>query len=73
MFYGHGPSIARGHTSMAHRCGFTPTILVELLNGAGFAQYIIRRRPSLELVVVARKTAGSPSNNPEALLRALEL
>jgi len=73
MFYGFGPAIAAGHTSMAHRCGFTPTILVNLLNGAFFAEYAIRRLPSLELAVLARKTRGTPHNNCEALLEALNL
>jgi hypothetical protein len=73
MFYGFGPSIAAGHTSMAHRCGFTPTILVNLLNATNFAEYAIRRLKSLELLVVARKTVGTPENNSEAILQALNL
>jgi len=73
MFYGFGPSIAAGQTSMAHRCGFTPTILVNLLNETRFAEYAIRRLPSLELLVVARKTTGTAETNSEAILRALDL
>ncbi len=73
MVYGYGPAIAAGHTSMAHRCGFTPSILVEVLNGASFAEYAIRRLPSLELAIVARKTKGTPQSNCEALLQALAL
>jgi hypothetical protein len=73
MFYGFGPSIAAGQTSMAHRCGFTPTILVNLLNASSFAEYAIRRLRSLELLVVARKSLGTPANNAEALLQALDL
>jgi SAM-dependent methyltransferase len=73
MFYGFGPSIAAGHTSMAHRCGFTPTILVNLLNATKFAEYGIRRLKSLELLVVARKSRGTPGNNSEAILQALNL
>jgi hypothetical protein len=74
MFYGFGPAIADGQTSMAHRCGFTPSALVTLLNASAFAEYAIRRLPSsLELLVVARKTVGGPGNNCEALLTALDL
>jgi SAM-dependent methyltransferase len=73
MFYGFGPAIAAGQTSMAHRCGFTPTILVNLLNATSFAEYAIRRLPSLELVVVARKSPGTPETNAEAILQALDL
>ncbi len=73
MFYGFGPSIAAGQTSMAHRCGFTPTILVNLLNATNFAEYGIRRLRSLELLVVARKSLGTPGTNCEAILEALNL
>jgi SAM-dependent methyltransferase len=73
MFYGFGPSIAEGQTSMAHRCGFTPSILVNVLNTTRFAEYAIRRLASLELAVVARKTLGTPETNCEAILRALNL
>jgi hypothetical protein len=73
MFYGFGPSIAAGQTSMAHRCGFTPTILVNLLNATSFAEYAIRRLPSLELLVVARKSLGTPTTNSEAILQALDI
>jgi hypothetical protein len=73
MFYGFGPAIAAGQTSMAHRCGFTPTILVNLLNASSFAEYAIRRLRSLELLVVARKSLGTPGTNCEAILGALDL
>jgi SAM-dependent methyltransferase len=73
MFYGFGPAIAAGQTSMAHRCGFTPTILVNLLNATHFAEYAIRRLSSLELLVVARKSPGTSATNPEAILQALDL
>jgi SAM-dependent methyltransferase len=73
MFYGFGPAIAAGHTSMAHRCGFTPSILVNLLDASSFTEYAIRRLSTLELLVVARKSPGDATNNPEALLQALDL
>jgi protein O-GlcNAc transferase len=73
MFYGFGPAIAEGQTSMAHRCGFTPSILVKTLNNTSFAEYAIRRLSTLELVVIARKTLGTPENNCESILQALNL
>jgi len=73
MYFGYGPAIAAGHTNMAHRCGFTPTILVNLLQKVQFAEFAIRRLPSLELAVIARKTVGQPDTNCEALLRTLNL
>jgi SAM-dependent methyltransferase len=73
MFYGFGPAIAGGQTSMAHRCGFTPSVLVAVLDASAFVEYAIRRLPSLELLVVARKTPGEQENNCEALLGALDL
>ncbi len=73
MFYGFGRAIAEGDTAMAHKCGFTPTILVNLMNETHFAEYAIRRLPSLELAVVARKTVGTAETNCEALLQALAL
>lgn len=73
MFYGFGRAIAEGDTAMAHKCGFTPTVLVDLMNGTDFAEYAIRRLPSLELAVVARKTVGTAETNCEAILQALAL
>jgi SAM-dependent methyltransferase len=73
MFYGFGAAIAGGQTSMAHKCGFTPTGLVNLMNESNFAEYAIRRLPSLELALVARKTIGDQETNCEALLQALAL
>jgi len=73
MFYGFGRAIAGGDTAMAHKCGFTPTILVNLLSQTQFAEFAIRRLPSLELAVVARKILGTTETNCEALLHALAL
>ena len=73
MVYGFGPAVAAGQTGMAHRCGFTPTILVNLLDETRFAEYAIRRLPTLELVVVARKTSELGESDCESLLQALAL
>lgn len=75
MLYGFGAAIGRGQESMAHRCGFTPTLMMQRLREAPFAEIIIRRRPQkLELAAVLRKRANS--SDPEArnaLIAALEL
>ncbi len=53
MLWGFGPAIARGNTAMAHRCGFTPTLFLQRLEEAGFAEILLRRKSSLELVALA--------------------
>jgi SAM-dependent methyltransferase len=53
MIWGFSPAIAAGKVAMAHRCGFTPTPLVECLTRAGFAEVQVRRKNSLELVALA--------------------
>jgi hypothetical protein len=58
---------------MAHRCGFTPSIVAGILKSTRFAEYAIRRLPTLELAIVARKTKGDATNNCEALLQTLAL
>ena len=74
MIYGLGSAIARGSTSMAHRCGFTPTVMLETLKQLPFAEIVLRRRPNLELVAIARKQADSADTaTREALIAALEL
>jgi SAM-dependent methyltransferase len=73
MVWGFGPAIERGYGAMAHRCGFTPTVLLRRLSGVGFAEVVLRRRPSLELAGLA---LCHPSRSPEerdALLSRLEL
>ncbi len=72
MLYGYGRAIADGRTSMAHRCGFTPKMLMKLFKEAGFESTVIVRRQILELVAVVYKSAVDQSHN-SALLSALEL
>ena len=45
ILYGFRPSIARGNTYMAHRCGFTETVLRGTLIANGFAGVATKRRP----------------------------
>jgi hypothetical protein len=45
ILYGFRPSIAQGNTYMAHRCGFTETVLRGTLVAHGFASVATMRRP----------------------------
>ena len=63
MVWGFGEAIARGKTTMAHHCGFAPTLLLQYLKEAGFAEIVLRRRTHhLELAAVALKR---PLTSPE--------
>jgi SAM-dependent methyltransferase len=63
MIWGFGPAIANGMMGMAHRCGFTPTVFLEYLKGAGFSEIVLRRKTSnLELAGLALQ---KPSENSE--------
>jgi hypothetical protein len=46
ILYGFRPSIAQGNTYMAHRCGFTETVLQGTLIANGFASVVTMRRPA---------------------------
>src|SRR6266581_2161866 len=57
IVFGFGLFLAQGHAKMAHNCGFTPTLLLEKLREAPFAQIVLRRRAHHELAGVACKRA----------------
>ena len=72
MVFGFGPAIACGNTVMAHHCGFTPTLFLERLKEAGFAEIVLRRRvPSLELVALVLKTPSHRAKRGRALMTVL--
>ena len=73
ILFGYGPYIARGLSGMAHRCGFTPGLLIRELQKSPFAEIMLRRRPNHELAAVARKRPPLSDTEREALLEALEL
>jgi hypothetical protein len=73
VLFGFGPEVAAGHAAMAHRTGFTPTVLVADLRGAGFESLLVRRSSRLELVAVARTTAWLDEGEPGRLLDAFGL
>jgi hypothetical protein len=75
MVYGFGVAIAQGRVGMAHRCGFTPSLMVSRLQQLPFGEILVRRRPSaLELVaVVQKKVVDWNTEKRTALLAALAL
>lgn len=46
VLYGHRRSMAAGNLFMAHRCGFTETVLRRVLVSSGFAMVATRARPA---------------------------
>jgi SAM-dependent methyltransferase len=73
MIFGFGPHLALGRASMAHKCGFTPTLLLQKLREAPFAEIVLRRRANQELAALACKRAPASNAEREALLAGLEL
>jgi len=73
ILFGFGPHLAQGRIKMAHNCGFTPTLLLQKLREAPFAQIVLRRRSGHELGGLACKRAPADEAEREALLAALEL
>jgi len=73
VVFGFGPYLAQGRPFMAHKCGFTPTLLAQKLREAPFAEIVLRRRANQELAAVACKRAAADNPAREALLAALQL
>lgn len=54
ILFGHRPALAAGNGYMAHRCGFTESLLASCLRRAGFGTVVTARRAvSLELWALA--------------------
>ena len=71
MVFGFGREIARGLTHMAHRCGFTPSLMMSVLSAAGFSDYLVMRRPNFELAAIAHKTQWRSAGEREATMQLL--
>jgi SAM-dependent methyltransferase len=72
MLYGFGAAIAGGNVAMAHRCGFTPSMLRLQFEGIGFAELALRRHADArELMAVARCSPARDDAERSALLNAL--
>jgi len=74
ILFGFGAAIANGRPSMAHRCGFTPSMLMSVFKELPFGEVVLRRRTAqLELVAVARVTATPDNEDRQSLIDALGL
>jgi SAM-dependent methyltransferase len=73
IVFGFAPSIAAGHWRMAHRCGFTPALMLQRLGEIGFGETILRRRPNLELAAVVGKRPLADDAQRDMLLARLQL
>jgi SAM-dependent methyltransferase len=74
IFFGFGPAIAGGRTSMAHRCGFTPGKLQQCFQQQAFAELLVRRRvEDFELAALARVSPAPSDDERSALMSALGL
>jgi len=59
---------------MAHRCGFTPSMLQRSFRQLSFGEVLLRRRSAeLELVAVARPVPARDEATRAALMTALGL
>lgn len=74
MVWGYAPAIERGATRMAHHCGFTPTLFMERLKEAGFAEIVLRRRKdNLELAGLALQQPSESAERREKRMAELGL
>jgi Methyltransferase domain len=73
ILFGFGTAVAEGHRGMAHRCGFTPTLMLQQLGEVGFSETVLRRRANLELAAVVCKRPFNDNSERDALLARLEL
>jgi SAM-dependent methyltransferase len=73
VVFGFGKEVARGFTHMAHRCGFTPSVMVDCLRTAGFDQFVVIRRSNFELAALAHKTGWRTAEEREAMAHPLRL
>ncbi|MFM8525412.1 MAG: class I SAM-dependent methyltransferase [Cyanobacteriota bacterium] len=72
ILYGHRASLAAGNHYMAHRCGFTRTVLTGTVRAAGFVQCASLRRPSaFDLWILATVETWSDERLREAAGRLL--
>lgn len=73
MLWGYSQAISRGNQAMAHHCGFTPTVFLQNLKHAGFAEILLRRKSNLELVALALPQVAKDAERREILLADLGL
>jgi hypothetical protein len=74
IFFGFGAAIASGRISMAHKCGFTPSVLQRYFERMNFGEVLLRRREeSLELVGIARVIPPAAEPGRAGLFESLGL
>lgn len=73
MLWGFGPALERGDAAMAHRCGFTPTVLLQRLSEGGFAEIVLRRRTTLELAGLCLRRRPANPQERDAMMSRLGL
>jgi hypothetical protein len=73
VLFGLGSAVELGRVSMAHRCGFAPTSLLRRLSDADFAEIVLRRRPTLELAALCRRSPSTSPAERERLMADLAL
>lgn len=73
IVFGHGAAIARGRVFMAHRSGFTPSLMIARLQAAGFSEFLVMRRPNYELCALAHRTAWTSDAERDAMAGRLGL
>jgi SAM-dependent methyltransferase len=74
ILFGHGKDIEAGRTSMAHRCGFTPSLMMQCLRQTPFVEAVLRRKATtLELVAIVQKGIARSPEERDALVAALVL
>jgi protein O-GlcNAc transferase len=65
MLYGHRGHVAQGNVLMAHKSGFTGSLLKTMLQRAGFKKVEIDRETKFELIARATKGADDASEVAE--------
>lgn len=70
LLYGFGPALAAGHRFMAHRTGFTPRMLVRLMEDAGFAPTVIWRMGEAYELRVRAYRPPAPADALEGIIQA---
>lgn len=70
MLYGLRSALAAGQEHMAHRCGFTETVLAHTARAAGFARIATLRRPAVFDLWLVASVAPLAPDAMTALARA---
>ncbi len=71
ILYGHRLSLQKGNHYMAHKCGFTRTVLMGLFNNAGFKAVTGAERQNLfDLWCIGSKDENAKQKSVEQILRS---